>query len=361
MNSKLLLLSASLCLSAAKLPAQNIGINTTTPQATLDVRGTQRTGGISNYITYDSATGKIQWVGASLFTPVSQQIIRHSASSEGLYAGGGKLDYRNSSGTPVFYSDWTNGNGYFSGNLGINYLNPMVPLSFNGNLGDKIALWTDGTPTYYGFGVQSSLFQMFSKTSIDDIAFGYGSSTSFTEAMRIKGNGKVGIGLINPAEKLEVAGAVKATQYKFSAPKISYYSIDATAFTNANDIVDVQKLQGQGAFIGGSLIELVAPVNLPHNASIVSVTAYIYDNTPTQDLYVGLSRRDASMYRLGLGFVESSGAPGLNSYSFSPHETIDNSQYSYMVEAVPVSNTWPANGDLRIKRIVIAYSVNEAE
>ncbi len=108
--------------------AQNVGINITTPQATLDVRGSQRTGGISNYIKYDSATGRIEWVGASLFTPISQQIIKHSASSEGMYAGGGKLEYRNSIGNPVFYSDWTNGNGYFSGKLGINTINPSARL-----------------------------------------------------------------------------------------------------------------------------------------------------------------------------------------------------------------------------------------
>ena len=50
---------------------------------------------------YDSATGKFEWVGASLFTPISQQIISHSASGEGLYAGGGKLEYRNVT-SPVF-------------------------------------------------------------------------------------------------------------------------------------------------------------------------------------------------------------------------------------------------------------------
>src|SRR3981081_1728529 len=97
-------------LSGSALTAQNVGINTTSPQATLDVSGSQRVGGNSNYIKYDSATGKIEWVGASLFTTSSQQIIKHSASAEGMYAGGNKLDYRNSTGTPVFYSDWTNGN-----------------------------------------------------------------------------------------------------------------------------------------------------------------------------------------------------------------------------------------------------------
>ena len=113
-------------LSDSTLHAQFIGINTTSPQATLDVKGTQRVGGISNYVKYDSATGRIEWNGASLWAPISQQIIKHSASNEGLYAGGGKLEYRNSTSTPVFFSDWTNGNGYFSGNLGIGVVSPTA-------------------------------------------------------------------------------------------------------------------------------------------------------------------------------------------------------------------------------------------
>ena len=122
MKKKLLLL---LFLAAAFFAdAQNVGINTTSPQASLDVKGTERVGGINNYIKYDSATGRIEWNGASIFAPVSQQIIRHSASSEGLYAGGGRLEYREDHGNPVFFSDWTNGNGYFSGHLGIGIVSP---------------------------------------------------------------------------------------------------------------------------------------------------------------------------------------------------------------------------------------------
>ncbi|MEP7163862.1 MAG: hypothetical protein ABI741_04160 [Ferruginibacter sp.] len=80
-------------------------------------------------------------------------------------------------------------------NVGINNPNPQFPLSFNGSLGDKISLWTDGTPTHYGFGIQSSLLQVFSKTDLDNIGFGYGSSSSFTQRMLIKNSGEFGMEL----------------------------------------------------------------------------------------------------------------------------------------------------------------------
>ncbi|MEP7230488.1 MAG: hypothetical protein ABI691_09570 [Ginsengibacter sp.] len=194
--------------------AQNVGIGTTNPQATLHVKGNQRIGGTSNYMNYDSLSGKIEWKNSNLYVPVSQFLVKHSAAGDGLYYNNsngttGQLEYRNQFGNPVFFTNFTNGNGYFGANLGINNLTPQFPLSFNGSVGDKISLWTDGTPTHYGFGIQSGLFQIFSKSYFDDIAFGYGNSNAFTENMRVKGNGNVGIGNTNPQFPLDINGRIR--------------------------------------------------------------------------------------------------------------------------------------------------------
>jgi hypothetical protein len=195
------------------LMAQNVGINTTTPQATLDIKGNQRLGGNTHFTTFDSLGGKIEWRNANLYVPVSQYLMQHSAAADGLYYNNnaptsGQLEYRNALGNPVFFTNFINGNGYFINRLGIGNLTPQFPLSLNGSLGDKISLWTDGTPTHYGMGIQSGLFQIFSKTSVDDIAFGYGNSNVFAETMRIKGNGNVGIGN-NPFFKLDITGRMR--------------------------------------------------------------------------------------------------------------------------------------------------------
>jgi len=203
-----------LILTANRLAAQNTGIGTNTPQATLDVRGNQRFGGSTRFMSFDSVSGKIIWSGSNLFVPSSQYIMQHSASAEGLYYNAGQLEYRNQLGNPAFFTNWTNGNGYFANNLGIRNSSPAFPLSFDPGLGDKISLWSNSTNSY-GFGIQGSLLQIHTDISAADIGFGHGSSSGFFETMRIKGNGTVGIGTNAPYSPLSFANSF--------GEKISFY------------------------------------------------------------------------------------------------------------------------------------------
>ncbi|MEI7940963.1 MAG: tail fiber domain-containing protein, partial [Verrucomicrobiota bacterium] len=90
-----------------------------------------------------------------------------------------------------------------AGNVGLGVSTPGFPLNFASATGDKISLYGTGT-NHYGLGIQSGLLQIHGSTAGADIAFGYGSSTNFTEQMRIKGNGNVGIGTAAPAYPLDV-------------------------------------------------------------------------------------------------------------------------------------------------------------
>jgi hypothetical protein len=95
-----------------------------------------------------------------------------------------------------------------SGNVGLGTRSPGFPLNFSGEPGDKISLAGEKGP-HYGLGIQPSLLQIYAQDEPSNIAFGYGSSRSFTELMRIKGNGNVGIGVMDPQAMLDVAGALK--------------------------------------------------------------------------------------------------------------------------------------------------------
>ncbi len=108
------------------------------------------------------------------------------------------------------------GNTILNGNVSIGPIVPAFPISFPSSIGDKISLsGNTAGAAHYGFGIQSGLLQVYSDVIGSDIAFGYGRSGSFTERMRIKGSGNVGIGTANPSHLFEIAGPASAIPVTF--------------------------------------------------------------------------------------------------------------------------------------------------
>ncbi len=131
-------------------------------------------------------------------------------------------------------------------NKGIGFgISPKFPITMNANLGDKISLGGIAhgliPGPHNGMGLQNNLFQIFSKSNTDDIAFGYGESTAFTENMRIKGNGKVGFGNstpnLNSDERMEINGRLRIRDSTSTA---------GIWFNNTSN----SKLLTDGAFVG---------------------------------------------------------------------------------------------------------------
>ncbi len=124
-----------------------------------------------------------------------------------------------------------NGNG----NVGIGTSAPGFPLNFADVTGDKISLY-GSSGAHYGFGIQGFLMQIHSNDVSADIAFGYGSSSSFNETMRITGNGKVGIGTTAPAASLEVNGYSKLGS---DAPSIKVIKVTGTTAATEGGYVEI--------------------------------------------------------------------------------------------------------------------------
>ncbi len=96
-----------------------------------------------------------------------------------------------------------------SKNVGIGTSNPKQALSFAQVFGKKISLYP-GASGDAGMGIYGNEFRLHSDYSGADITFGYDNFTNgFTERMRVKGNGMVGIGTNAPSFLLDVNGRMR--------------------------------------------------------------------------------------------------------------------------------------------------------
>lgn len=169
--------------------AQNVGIGNSNPGFKLDVSGRMRirSGGDAN-----SSAGF--WLNnmANNATPVFFGM--RSDSLAGFFGN---------------TSSWRWLMNTNTGNIALGDFNPTRPLSFPATLEKKISLYP-GTTGDAGFGVFGNELRINSDNSNADITLGFDDyQNGFTERMRIKGNGKVGIAASDPAYLLDIGGRMR--------------------------------------------------------------------------------------------------------------------------------------------------------
>ena len=183
----------------------NVGIGRTSPTVKLDVNGDIASSSISA-----AGSASVGWLRANGMTSTHAQgtWLEWNAASGLAYF----LNQKNGLTGGMLFGEVTSGTTYTehmritsAGNVGIGTGSPVAPLSFANTIGQKVTLYGSSSSSSYGFGIQNALLQIHSDSSAADIAFGYGASTFFSETMRIKGNGNIGIATSNPTKgKIEI-------------------------------------------------------------------------------------------------------------------------------------------------------------
>ena len=364
--------------------AQNVGINTQTPQARLHIyKGSSGYVGVYPHQDLIIESNDHTWI--NLLAPNDKEMGVLFGKPSNIASGGIVYDINNN----LHFRTNGNINRMFigsNGNVGIGTTTPNAPLSFPAVLGSKITLYP-GVSGDVGLGVQGNLLQIYSDYAGAAVAFGYGGSSSFHENMRVEGGGNVGIGTSNPFAKLDVAGNARASEFDYTTPREFWYSIPASAFTSYNDrVLFKESITGyEGAYFGVSTQYndypiMVAPVNLPHHATVTQVTVYYYDNSFQFDINVSLYRKDhtggyelmGQYKRGGLNWIPGSRSDDLvNPHTLSnnlDHPVIDNAAYSYHLRVFSDAggvlgeqlSYWDGS-DMRVKSIVIKYTLSSAQ
>jgi hypothetical protein len=186
--------------------------------------------------------------------------------------------------------------------------------------------------------------------------------------------GNVGIGSSSPSEKLDVEGSIEIDgDLIYESAKTRYYTVSHAAFDleveggsyehRSGDFGDpeVKRVQVGGGVLN-NLARLVAPINLPHGATITELNALVFDNH-AYDVTIRLVRQDFTGSSAGaqttIAMASTSGTPFLTNIidSTIDEPVVDNQNFSYNLQFDTSENTT----FVALYSVRITYTVSAAD
>jgi uncharacterized protein (UPF0335 family) len=277
-----------------KLKAQNVGVDVASPQQKLDVNGALRIG-----TTTVGLAGSIRWTGSAFEGYNGTAWVPFGNSSSGTVSGNGTINY---------IPKWGSTSGLVNSlliengtNIGIGTSNPAAYFHVYNTSNDAIfrletpsntkesrmEFWKFGGNFGASVGFYPGNATLHLRTlQVDPIVF----EPNSVEAMRIETSGNVGIGSVNPVEKLDVVGSIKAYN-----PGNSPSGSSITLSSPSNDIgIIMHRGNGAGAsqqrwdfkITSDNALRLRSQNSTDYFAFTNSGNLGIGTNTPTQKLDV---------------------------------------------------------------------------
>lgn len=189
-----------------------VGIYTTTPTASLQVKGGARIGAVTNYTNIDSATGNLTFAGTAGYRVANNQFafIAAGAPAAGLYfnATNTRYEFRSTSGASAL-----NIGADANGRVGIGTVLPVERLTIVDALNDKpfsgiLGVYANNLTQGVGIGYQG-IRAVGANTDQD---FSINAKNAGNITMQVSGTtGNVGIGTAAPTSKLTVSGSSNIT------------------------------------------------------------------------------------------------------------------------------------------------------
>lgn len=343
-----------------RLVNRQVGIGTPTPGAFLHVRDTTGGNAVTAYFENASALYAGVYMNATKATARPYWGYQRQGAVVGWHEvapnGDWNLVLPNTASTtitPLTVTDTT-------GRVGIGTTAPRTRLALTPTTAEaKITLWDGGSTTsHYGFGISGAQLNYHVNGASDNhVFYAGGKNGDGTELMRIKGNGKVGIGTNNPITPLHVvASSGFATVAQFEGSNASF----AGTYVNASTAgaMPFYGYQQQGAIKGYHQINSTGDWQLTVNGG----TRLTVD-AATGNLGVGTTNPIAKLHINGGSSVSPTGStysffnPGNTTLSTSTATTartvaayIEGGQF--WVNSAIVAGALNTSSDRRIKQVV---------